>query len=184
MTLPPMNYCPRCGEALIKEHRFGAVRPCCPACGYVHFYDPKVAAAVFIEDGDRVLLVRRGVDPERGKWALPAGFVDHREDPRATAVREVQEETGLEVRLTRLVDVFHSPLEAGASIVIVYAAEVVGGALRPQDDVEAVAWFSPEALPELAFESTRRLVEAWLADRHRTPVAVDNRSKRGYHSSL
>ncbi len=173
--VPPVNYCPRCGAGLVRRECFGQVRPVCPDCGYVHFYDPKVAAAVFIErhdeQGDRVLLVKRGVEPERGKWALPAGFVDYREDPRQTAIREVREETGLEVAITRLLDVFHSQREFGASIIIVYAAEITGGALRPLDDADAVAWFTADDLPEMAFESTRRLVSAWLSRRAATPPA-------------
>ncbi|MBN1964223.1 MAG: NUDIX hydrolase, partial [Anaerolineae bacterium] len=91
----PFNYCPRCGASLEQRMAFGQERPVCPACGYVHFYDPKVAAAVFIEQDGRVLLIKRGVEPEKGRWALPAGFIDRGEDPRHTAVREVQEETGL-----------------------------------------------------------------------------------------
>ncbi len=127
--LPPVNFCPRCGAGLETLFRFGEDRPCCPDCGYVHFFDPKVAAAVFVEDGDRVLLIKRGVEPERGRWALPAGYVDSREDPKVTAVREALEETGLDVQITRLIDVFHSSREMGASIIIVYAAEVTGGDL-------------------------------------------------------
>ncbi len=169
--ISPVNYCPRCGAKLTRQERFGEVRPVCPDCRYVHFYDPKVAAAVFIEENDggdcqgerRILLIKRGVEPERGKWALPAGFVDAREDPRQTAIREVREETGLEVRITRLVDVFHSTRAPGASIIVVYAGEITGGALQPQDDAEEVGWFRADDLPEMAFESTRRLVRAWAA---------------------
>ena len=158
-----VNYCPVCGTKLVRRERFGQIRPVCPACGYVHFYDPKVAAAVFIEDGDRILLIKRGVEPERGRWALPAGYVNAHEDPRQTAIREVREETGLEVRITRLIDVFYSGRQNGASIIIVYAAEVIGGTLQPQDDAEKAEWFTAEHLPDLAFESTRRLVAAWAA---------------------
>ncbi len=164
----PVRFCPRCGAALEERHCFGARRPCCPACGYVHFYDPKVAAAVFIQREGRILLIKRAVDPERGKWALPAGYVDALEDPRVTAVREVQEETGLQVRLTGLLDVFYSQQRPGASIIIVYRAEVIGGDLRPQDDAAEVAWFGPDDLPELAFASTRELVNAWVSARHAT----------------
>jgi 8-oxo-dGTP diphosphatase len=158
-----INYCPRCGAAMTRAQRFGQLRPTCPDCGYVHFFDPKVAAAAFVEDGGRILLIQRGVDPERGKWALPAGYVDAGEDPRLAAAREVAEETGLQVRVTRLVDVFHSDRRPGASIIIVYAAQVTGGTLCPHDDAEAVAWFGPDALPDLAFESTRQIVHTWIA---------------------
>ncbi|GAB4573921.1 MAG: NUDIX hydrolase [Anaerolineae bacterium] len=135
----------------------------------MHFYDPKVAAAVFIQDGDRVLLIKRAVQPEYGKWALPAGYVNAGEDPRDTAVREVREETGLEVRITRLMDVMYSQQRPGASIIIVYAAEVLGGTLQAQDDADDAAWFTADELPELAFESTRQIVGAWAAAQRSAP---------------
>jgi len=80
MNSDQTNYCIRCGTALRLEHHFDRQRPTCPNCGWVYFPDPKVAAAVLIEKDDQVLLVRRAVDPRRGKWTLPAGFIDAGED--------------------------------------------------------------------------------------------------------
>jgi 8-oxo-dGTP diphosphatase len=168
---PPVNYCQVCGHEMIDRQAHGKIRRVCPACGFVYFDDPKVAVAVFIERDSRVLLVRRAMNPERGKWALPAGYVDYGEDPREAAKREVREETGLEIESTRLVSVEGSPGTFGASIVIVYAASVANGAARPQDDAEAVLWLSAsDPLPELAFDSTRMMLDAWLAEqRHARP---------------
>jgi 8-oxo-dGTP diphosphatase len=160
---PPANYCQVCGHTLTDRWAHGKMRRVCPACGFVHFDDPKVAVAAFIERDNRVLLVRRAMNPERGKWALPAGYVDYGENPREAVIREVREETGLEVEVTRLVSVDGSPGTFGASIVIIYAASVVNGSARPQDDAEAVLWLSAsDSLPELAFESTRTMLNAWL----------------------
>jgi NADH pyrophosphatase NudC (nudix superfamily) len=78
-----------CGTALEQRERFGTVRPCCPNCGHTVFFDPKVAVVVLILHTDMVLLVRRGVDPGKGRWALPAGFVDAGEEPKQAAMREV-----------------------------------------------------------------------------------------------
>jgi len=160
---PPVNYCQVCGHEMVNRLAHGKMRHVCPACGFIHFDDPKVAVAVFIERDHRVLLVRRAMNPERGKWALPAGYVDYGEDPREAARREVREETGLEVEITRLVSVESNPGISGASIVIVYAASVVNGVARPQDDAEDVLWLSAfDPLPELAFDSTRTVLSAWL----------------------
>jgi len=138
------------------------MRRVCPACGFIHFEDPKVAVAAFVENRGRVLLVRRAYNPQRGKWALPAGYVDYGEDPAAAVIREVKEETGLDVAVAGLLSVIGGPAESGASIVITYAATVLGGAARPHDDADALLWLSPgDALPDIAFDSTRQALAAW-----------------------
>jgi ADP-ribose pyrophosphatase YjhB (NUDIX family) len=62
---------------MIDKLAFGQMRRVCKKCSFVHFDDPKVAAVVFIEQNERILLVRRAMNPERGKWALPAGYIDY-----------------------------------------------------------------------------------------------------------
>jgi 8-oxo-dGTP diphosphatase len=98
-----IKYCPRCAASITQATRFGRLRPVCPACGYIHFEDPKVAAGVLVEQDGCLLFVRRRNEPGRGLWSLPSGFVDAGEDPRRAAERECLEETGLEVRVTDLV---------------------------------------------------------------------------------
>lgn len=143
----------------------GKTRPVCTGCGHIHFSDPKVAAVTFIRDGARVLLAKRGMDPERGKWALPGGFVDRGEDPRDAAIREAFEETGLKIGIHRLLDVLYHPGQTDSSpIVILYEAYVIEGTLQPQDDVDELAWFSRDDLPEIAFDSTHQALEKWLPD--------------------
>src|SRR5678815_4817259 len=102
MCIRDSIYCPRCAALLSQEMRFGKLRPVCPACGWIHFVDPKVAAAVLIEQDGRVLLVRRVNEPFRGFWTLPAGFINGGEDPAEAAIRECIEETGLSVHVTRV----------------------------------------------------------------------------------
>ncbi|MCC7362587.1 MAG: NUDIX hydrolase [Anaerolineales bacterium] len=158
------NYCLRCGHALEVRPAAGALRPVCPQCGRVHFFDPKVAVGVIVERAGRLLLIQRRGEPEMGKWSIPAGFVDAGEDPARAAEREGWEETGLKLQVTALVEVYgrQSPTE-GADIFIIYRAAVVGGALAPGDDAAAAEYFGPEHLPELAFASTRRVVARWQA---------------------
>jgi 8-oxo-dGTP diphosphatase len=164
----PVDFCQVCGHAMADQLAFGKTRRVCPECGYVHFVDPKVAAVVFIEKDGRVLLVRRAMSPEHGKWALPAGYIDDGEDPRAAAIREVREETGLTIEITRLIDVQGGPDSHGASIVIIYAGRVLDGVAHPLDDADAVLWVAAgDPLPDLAFESTRRMLETWLT--HQRP---------------
>lgn len=152
----PDRYCLRCGTRMAYQERFGKVRPVCPACDYVHFEDPKVAVAVFVQHEDQVLLVLRANEPERGKWALPAGYVDRGEDPKVAAEREVLQETGLQVQITRLIDVIYEGL-----IVIIYEADVIGGTLCAADDAAEARWFTRQNLPEIAFRSTQQVIAAW-----------------------
>lgn len=152
-------FCPACGTHMERKEAFGALRPVCPACGRVHFFDPKVAAAVLVEREGKVLLVRRVNVPAQGKWTLPAGFVDADEDPRHAAVRECLEETGLKVAITGLVDVVYGVEHPrGASIVIVYRAVVEGGELLAQDDADRAAFFGLDGLPPLGFASTNEVL--------------------------
>jgi 8-oxo-dGTP diphosphatase len=102
MANTEFNFCPRCGTPVRHEERFGKVRPVCPQCDWICFVDPKVAAAVLIEQDGRVLLVRRAGEPFRGLWTLPAGFINGGEDPAEAAARECLEETGLSVRVVRV----------------------------------------------------------------------------------
>jgi len=145
---------------------YGRLRPVCPSCGHIHFIDPKVAASVLIESDGKVLLTRRKHNPQKGMWVPPGGFVDWDEDPRRAAIRECEEETGLKVEITKLVDVISSVdhaefQEGGASMVIFFRARIVGGALAANDDADEAAYFGPDELPELAFEPTRIVLGRW-----------------------
>jgi 8-oxo-dGTP diphosphatase len=154
-----INFCPRCGAEVEMLPQFGELRPTCPRCGWVYFADPKVAAAVLVEKDGQVLLTRRLYEPYRGRWTLPAGFVNAGEDPKRAAERECREETGLEVRITGLVDVISGrEHRRGADIVIVYRAEIIGGQLRPGDDADQAAFFSRDDLPPLGFRVTRQVL--------------------------
>ena len=160
-----IKFCPRCGHAVVYRHLHGAVRPVCPECRYVHFLDPKVAVAIIIEHDNSLLMIRRRGDPERGKWSMPAGFVDAGEDVRRAAEREAFEETGLRVQVVELLDVIpKSEANEGADILIVYRAEVVGGELCAGDDAERAEFIHRDALPtEIAFASTRLVLDRWFA---------------------
>jgi 8-oxo-dGTP diphosphatase len=159
---PPLRYCPACAGELDVSPR----HPVCTSCGRTHHRDPKVGVGVVAVQDGHLLLVRRGVPPGKGAWALPAGYVDADEDPRVAAAREAREETGLEVRVGRVLDVYPSEASGGhrgASFFLAFAAEVVGGELAAADDALDAAFFGPDDLPELAFASTRDAVRRVLA---------------------
>ena len=154
-----IKFCPRCGAEVAHKDKFGMVRPVCLQCGWIYFVDPKVAAAVLIEQDGRVLLVRRADEPFRGLWTLPAGFVNGGEDPAEAAARECLEETGLSVRVTRVFDIISGrEHKRGADFVIVYLAEVISGELLAADDADAAEWFARSNLPPLAFRATQKIL--------------------------
>lgn len=158
-----VRFCVRCGHAIERRHVYGASRPVCPDCGYIHFLDPKVAVAAVIEQEGKILLIQRRGDPEAGKWSVPAGFMDAGEDPRRAAEREALEETGLQVVATTLWDVFgrHEPAE-GADLLLAFRAEIVGGELCAGDDACDARFFSSAELPEdIAFGSARAILAEW-----------------------
>lgn len=167
MMQQAFRYCPYCGTPLEIRERFQRLRPVCPACGFVYFCDPKVAVIAMITWENHVLLVRRGVEPELGKWALPGGYMDADEMPEAALARELAEEVGIAVELDKLLEIFPmaGPNQRNRGIVLVYAGRPAARDLAPldsRDDVWEAEWFRADALPDnLAFESTVSLLRQW-----------------------
>jgi len=162
MSQPP-KYCAQCASALTQRQVEGRRLPYCPGCQVPIYRDPKVAALLFIEAAGKVLLTRRAVDPGRGLWALPAGFVDYGEAPEAAAIREAREETGLDVAITRLLSVYTYHGAALTVIAIAYAAQVRAGKAQAGDDADALGWFRRDELPPLAEFPSVELLERWRA---------------------
>ena len=153
------NYCQRCGERLEEKHIEGMLRPYCAACGYVVFLDPKVAAVALVVDGNGLVMVKRGVEPEYGKWAFPSGYVDRGEVVESAAVREVKEETGLDVALDQLIGVYS--LEGNPVVLVVYSAHIVGGEVVIGHDALAVETFALDELPPLPFPHDEQILKDW-----------------------
>jgi 8-oxo-dGTP diphosphatase len=159
----PILFCPHCGSILTERLHSGKIRPSCPICDWVYFPDPKVAVAVLIKNDNQVLLVQRAFDPKRGLWTLPSGFVDAGEDPKQAAIRECLEETGLAIKKICLLDVlFSQEHPRGASILIIYQAEVESGQLTAGDDASQAVFYMVDDLPPLAFASTRKILALYL----------------------
>ena len=157
-----MVFCQGCGGATTEREVDGRRRPVCDACGAVTYLDPKLAVAVVVERDGRLLLGRRGPGTrESGKWSFPAGFVDRGERVEDAAVRETREEVGLAVALGPLLGLYS---RTGETVVLaVYAALAARGNPVAADDLDAVGWFAPDALPALAFPDDAQIVAAWRA---------------------
>jgi 8-oxo-dGTP diphosphatase len=159
------RFCPRCGGAL-ESRSLKTSEPdrlVCGACAFVFYLDPKVAVGTIIATDDaRLVLVRRAIEPGYGLWVFPGGFVDRGEEVTVAARREALEESGLDVRLDRLLNVYSYP--DAAVIIIVYAATAIGGSLCGDEECLEAKLFRADEIPwdELAFRSTREALREYL----------------------
>jgi ADP-ribose pyrophosphatase YjhB (NUDIX family) len=159
------RWCPRCRTAL----RGSESRLECDACGFVAYASSKPTAGALVEDGrGRVLLVRRAIEPFKGRWDIPGGFVEEGEHPLDAVRRELREETGLDVEplafLGVWMDHYGGDSTAEATLNLYWTARVKAGAAAPSDDVDDLRWFEPDELPqpdELAFENVPLVLAAW-----------------------
>lgn len=154
-------FCQQCGGATVEQMRDGRSRPVCTRCGSVTYVDPKIAAGVLIARQGNLLLGRRGPHATAaGKWGLPAGFVERGERVEDAAVREAREEVGLAVTLGPLLGLYS---ETGQTVMLAVFAATADGEPVAADDLDAVGWFDPDDLPELAFPRDRAIIACWRA---------------------
>jgi 8-oxo-dGTP diphosphatase len=162
------SFCPQCGAVCEERVVGGLPRSACTACSYVHFVNPTPGVAVLVLREEHVLLVRRGGgDWSGGKWCMPCGVLEYEEDFLTAGIREVKEESGIDVTIDGLISVVSNFFETGASTFsAVLLASAVGGNLRPDDyETTDACWFHFEALPPLAFEADAHIIGRYFAMR-------------------
>ena len=159
------RFCPVCGgpleSRLLKEG--DPARLVCVSCGFVFYLDPKLAVGTVITDEQgRIVLVRRAIEPGYGKWVFPGGYVDRGEEVQRAAVREAREETGLDVRIDSLINIYS--YTGRTPVIVVYSATMIGGCLGCDDEGLEARFFEPDAIPwdELAFRSTQEALREFL----------------------
>ena len=154
------GYCHRCGTPLVLRFQEDRDRPTCPACGLIHYDDPKVAVAVVIGDERGLLLGRRNINPGKGEWSFPAGYVNRGEVLEEAAVREAREEMGVDVALSGLVGVYSRRGEP--VVLVVYGGRIVDGTVEPDGrEVSEGRVFALDELPPMAFAHDDRIVADW-----------------------
>jgi len=171
---PSYKFCPVCGSPLeprvlkITEPK----RLVCTnaACGFVFYLDPKIAVGTIIRrSDDRIVLVRRAIEPGYGKWVFPGGYVDRGEELTLAAMREAREEAGLDVQLDHLINIYSY---AGAPVIVVYAATALSGDLAVDDEGLEIREFTIDEIPwdDLAFRSTREALREYLDGKQTAPA--------------
>jgi ADP-ribose pyrophosphatase YjhB (NUDIX family) len=176
-----LNFCSNCGASL----QFGSIagedrdRLSCPECGHIAYVNPRLVVTTLpITDSGELVLLRRGIEPGRGWWAQPGGFLEIDETVHQAAVRETREETGLLIEPGEIIGLY-TRLEA-AVVTIAFEARVVGGSASPTPEALEIATFAPEDIPwpELAFRTTMWMLRDWI-DRRRPDLTYPS-IERGF----
>lgn len=162
------HYCQVCGSSITERlvEADGRRRYQCEACGFIHYMNPRVIAAVIIEYQGRVLLQQRAMEPGRGGWTFPGGFLEIGETPAVGAAREAKEEVGLDVTPGTLLGVYTRP-DVGI-VMVVYVGTSAGDAAYVADaESLAVGWYAIADIPwgQLAFDTTAAALRDWVAGR-------------------
>lgn len=149
------RHCPRCGGKLDVQMLEGRDRPVCIECNFVFYQNPAPAVGVIVIEDGKVLLVKRKFDPRKGGWTLPAGFVEYEEHVEDCAVRELKEETNLDVSLTGIFGAYSAMDDPRVRVVLLlYTGDRIGGELRAGDDASDARFFPIDELPEpIAFKA-------------------------------
>ena len=169
------KYCQFCSEPVGRRMENGTQREYCPRCG-VFFYDnPLPVVSTMLVEDRRVLLVKRGHKPYRGKWCLPSGFAESGESIAEAALRELEEETGVKGRIVQLRDVDScSNYFYGDLLFLTFEVEQTGGLLRAGDDAVAVRFFPLEKVPLLAFPSNSKALRIYVEGKREHWAIVDS----------
>jgi len=180
LTGSAMRFCPFCGGPLVTRHWEGRQRLFCPACARPLYQNPVPATCLVVRNpAGQVLLVRRSVEPQKGLWCLPGGFLELGESPEAGALRELAEETGLDGVIDRLLGVTIAPnAEYDTVLMIGYRVQRYEGRLQAGDDADAIGWFDADALPPVAFDSHVRFIRQAVGEQAQGPCAAVQRLEK------
>ena len=158
-------YCHFCGARLTEKIVEGHLRLYCNRCNAPLYENPVPATClVVVDDRGRMLLVKRRVEPLKGFWCLPGGYMELGEAPEAAALRELEEETGLSGQIEMLMGLTADPSADYDTILMAgYLVKQYSGTLKAGDDASDVAFFHHGDMPEIAFESHRKFVRIYYA---------------------
>lgn len=161
------RFCPLCSAELVKKVLDKKTGIVCNVCGFVYYQNPVPATAVIIEKEWKVLLVQRKFNPYAQDWSLPSGFMEYSETPEECAKRETKEETGLDIKIKTLFNIYLATDDPRTHVVlIVYLADIIQGNLKAGDDAREVRFFSPSEIPtNIAFTAHRRALKEYFEKR-------------------
>lgn len=162
-VLDGWRFCPRCGGNLTR----GEGHRACSECGERYWANASPGVQGLLERDGRVLLARRALDPHRGEWDIPGGFLDETELPVDGLRREFREETGIVVERAELMRIDVEPYDGRHVFSVTYLVEG-DGEPSPADDVAELRWFAPGAFPPMAFPGQNVVLVEWAARREQS----------------
>ncbi len=169
------KYCPYCSTGIINKKEGDVLREYCPSC-QVFFYDnPLPVVSCILMKEREVLLVKRGNPPYKGKWCLPSGFTETGESIQAAALRELEEETGVQGKITGLVNADSTKnYFYGDLIFHTFEVEQTGGILKAGDDAIEVKYYSIHETPALAFKSNTEAINTFIKAKSEFWAIIDS----------
>ena len=164
-----MNFCSHCGARLEWRIPEGDqhFRHVCPACGAIHYQNPKLVVGCIPEWEDQILLCRRAIEPRSGFWTLPAGFMENGETAAEGALRETWEEAGARVSIGPLYNLFNLPHIN--QVYLIYRAQLLDLQHSPGIESLETRLYRENEIPweQLAFRTVRLTLEMYFRDRSR-----------------
>lgn len=158
------SFCSACGQSLALRRVEDRDRLVCTACGTIQYLNPLPVASVLLAGpgAASLLLVRRRHEPYRGAWCFPIGFAEMGESIEAAALRELEEEAGVQGRILTLLDASSFVSDFYGDLLIVsFEAEQAGGEVHAGDDAEEARFVPIEEIPDLPFAPQARSLAAW-----------------------
>ena len=164
----PIKHCKNCGTAVVyRQPDDGDTknRAVCPACNTVHYENPLNVVGTVPVWGDKVLLCKRNIEPRKGKWTLPAGFMELDETTSEGAARETLEEAGAQFEMQSLFSVLSVP-KVG-QVHLFYRAKLTSDQFDPGFETQEAKLFTETEIPwdEIAFRTVKVTLERFFADR-------------------
>jgi ADP-ribose pyrophosphatase YjhB (NUDIX family) len=163
----PIKFCKNCGTAVVyrlPDDGDTKNRAVCPACNTVHYENPLNVVGTVPVWGDQVLLCKRNIEPRKGKWTLPAGFMELEETTAEGAARETVEEAGAQFEMQSLFSVLSVPRVG--QVHLFYRAKLTSDQFNPGFETQEAKLFAEADIPwdELAFRTVKVTLEKYFSD--------------------
>jgi len=173
-----MKYCSDCGSTVSQRipQDDDRLRHICDKCDTIHYQNPKIVAGCIATFEGKILMCKRAIEPRKGFWTLPAGYMENGESTQEGAARETWEEAEAKVQNVELYTLFNLPRIN--QVYMFFRAEVLDGKIGNGSESLETRWMTQEQIPwdQLSFPTVRKTLELFFDDRinGEFPVRVED----------